>query len=182
MNGRDVKSIEHTAPTDDEAPQPQQLTEAQYKLWKWDLKQKGAREDAKALYINIMEDCSNLNQEVVCHVPYLTAEDHVIADGMRKRKPWKEQMSTISKDLVHLKYLINTFNIARTDVDVDTLVARVNHLQNLTPSAIRNVEAADLNQGILSKKIPQICPQEIPKYAGTPSENSWTSKKNSTRQ
>ena len=132
-------SNKHTAPTENEAPQPQQLTEAQYKLWKWDLKQKGAREDAKALYINIMEDCSNLNQEVVCQVPYLTAENHVIVDGMRKRKPWKEQMSAISKDLVHLNCLINTYNIARTDVDIDTLVALVNNLREQIAGMIASI-------------------------------------------
>ena len=128
-HGENTESTEHTAPTEDEAPQPQQLTKTQYKLWKWDLKQKGAREEAKALHMNIMMDCNNLNQEVVRHGPYSTAEDHVITNGMRERKLWKEQMSTISRDLVHLKYLINTHDIARTDVNIDTLVACVNNLR-----------------------------------------------------
>ena len=33
------------------------------------------------------------------------------------------------------------------------------------------MKAADHDQGIFSTRTPQICPQEIPKYAGTPSED-----------
>ena len=145
--------------------------EVQYEQYKWDLELKKAREDAKALHINIMRDCNNLNQEVVCHGPYLTEEDHVISDGMRKRKPWKEQMSTISKDLVHLECLINTHDIARTDVDIDTLVARVNNLREQITGIIASIEQADEEQGIFSDQPIKLCPMQIPSYSATPSED-----------
>ena len=76
-------------------------------------------------------------------------------------------MKKIAKDMTNInsKDLIwnNNVNLKLED--------RINHLQSLTSSAIKNVEAADLNQGILYNRTPQICPQEIPKYAGTPSED-----------
>ena len=45
------------------------------------------------------------------------------------------------------------------------------HLRDLTASAAENLSATDRDQGILSTRTPQICPHEIPKYAGTPSED-----------
>ena len=128
-HGDDTKSTEHTAPTEDDAPQPQrQINE----LSKQAHKRKKAREDAKALHTNIMRDYNNLKQEVLRHGPYyFTAEDHVIANGMKERAPWKEQMSNISKDLKHLKFLIhiNTIEATQTlsdrtiEIDPDKAIA-----------------------------------------------------------
>ena len=58
----------------------------QYEQYKWDLELKKAREDAKALHINIMRDYDDLKQEVVRHGPYSTAEDDVVTNGMRDRR------------------------------------------------------------------------------------------------
>ena len=53
----------------------------------------------------------------------------MITNGMRQREPLKAQMSNISKDLNHLSYLVNTNDIAHTDVDIEPLEARVNSLR-----------------------------------------------------
>ena len=101
----------------------------------------------------------------------MTAEDHVIANGMKEREPWKEQMSNISEDLNHLKYLINTHDIARTDVDIDTLVAWVNNLRKQITEITTSIEEADEEQGIFSDQPIKLCPMQIPSYSATPSED-----------
>ena len=46
-----------------------------------------ATETAKAAYINIKADSDIMKQEVTQHGNYLTAEDHIITEGMKSRKP-----------------------------------------------------------------------------------------------
>ena len=53
-------------------------------------------------------DYDILMEEVTRHGNYLTAQDHMIVNGMKMREPWKKQMKQTSKDLSNLTALINT--------------------------------------------------------------------------
>ena len=77
-----------------------------------------AKETAKASHTNIQADYCILKEEVMEHGNYLTAENHIITEGMKLRKPWKTQVTKITKDLVNLKALINTHTMS--DIDVST--------------------------------------------------------------
>ena len=133
--------------------------------------QRKAREDAKALHINITGDYDNLKQEVVRHGPYSNAEDDVVTNGMRDRKHWKEQMSNMFRDLNNLVALINIHNIAHTDVDIDTLGAKVNNLRQQLPEIITSIEDEDRERGLFYDRPTKLCPMQIPSYSGTPSED-----------
>ena len=102
-------------------------------------------------------------QEVIEHDNYQTTEYHAISCDCN----WKEKMKKISKDMTK----INNGDLKWNDNINLNPEDRVNHLQNLTSPAARKLETADANQYIFSKRTPRICPQEIPKYAGTPSED-----------
>ena len=80
-------------------------------------------------------------------------------------------MSDISKDLNHLKFLINTHNIACTNVNIDTLEARVNNLREQITETIASIEEADREQGLFSDRPTKPCPMKIPSYSGTPSKD-----------
>ena len=71
-----------------------------------------------------------MKQEVTQHGNYLTAEDHIITEGMKLRKPWKKQIAHITKDLVNLKALINTHNMS--DINLSTLEESIQNLQIIT--------------------------------------------------
>ena len=125
-HGSDAESTERTAHTEDGAPQPQQLKDPSYD--ECTFVQRKAGEDAKASHTNITRAYNELEQEVLRHVPYSTAEDDVVTNGMRDRKHWKDQMSNVFKDLNNLVALINGHNIAHTEVDIDALRAKINNL------------------------------------------------------
>ena len=90
---------------------------------------------------------------------------------MRDRKHWKEQMSNMFKDLNNLVALINTHNIAHTDVDVNTLRAKVNNLRQQLPEIITSIEDEDRERGLFFDRPTKLFPKQIPSYSGTPSED-----------
>ena len=73
-------------------------------------------------------------------------------------------MSNIFKDLNNLVALISIHNI-------DTLVAKVNNLQQQLPEIITSIEDADREKGLFYDRPIKLCPMQIPSYSGTPSED-----------
>ena len=53
------------------------------------------QEEAKSVYTHIELSYDALHQEIKQHGDYLTAEDHVIKEGLKIEKPWKEQAALI---------------------------------------------------------------------------------------
>ena len=96
-----------------------------------DHRQLGATQIAICDHAIITLDCNYLEEEVTEHKNYLTAEDHVIAMGMRSREEWRERMEQISKELSNLTTTTTSNNIPYTDVDMNTLENKVNTLQEL---------------------------------------------------
>ena len=88
---------------------------------------------------------------------------------MKSRKPWRTQAAQITKDLNNLKALINTHGIA--DINISTLEGNVHNLQNMIPAKIKNIEDADIKQGLYSDRIAKPCPAELPTFGGTTSED-----------
>ena len=110
-----------------------------------------------------------MKQEVTHHGNYPTAEDHIITEGMKLRKPWRTQAAQITKDLTNLKALINTHGIV--DINISTLGGNVRNLQNKIPAKIKKIEDTDIKQGLYSDRIAKPCPAELPTFGGTPSED-----------
>ena len=81
-------------------------------------RQKKEKETAKSIHTNIKLDYDALEQEITKHGNYLTAEDHVITKGMKKREPWRKQMEQITKSLSDL---IATVNNNISDVNIRAL-------------------------------------------------------------
>ena len=106
-------------------------------------RQKEAREKAKSRHKHIILDYDTLKEEVTRHGNYLTAQDHVIVNGMKMREPWKKQMKQICKDLSDLTVLINTNDIACTDIDMSTLGDKVNTVQYLIQTRFASIEEAE---------------------------------------
>ena len=79
---------------------------------------------------------------------------------MKSRKLWKTKPTQITKNLTNLKALINTHGIA--DIDISTLEDNIHNLQNTIPAKIKNIEDADIKQGLYSDRIAKPCPSEIP--------------------
>ena len=123
-------------------------------------------------------DYDDQKGEVTRHGNYLTAQDHVIFNGMKMREPWKKQMEQITKDLSDLTAMINNNDIACTDIDMSALGDKVNTLQDLIPIRIASIEEADREQGLFSDQPTNPCPQQIPSYSGTLSEDFITFKDN----
>ena len=59
---------------------------------------------------------------------------------------------------------------------MSTLRDKVSTLQELIPAKIASIEEADRKQGLFSDRSTKPCPQQIPSYAGTPSEDLITFK------
>ena len=57
----------------------------------------GTTEMAKCNYANLTLDHEYLLEEIMEHEDYLSAEDHVIIQGMKQREEWKEMMNKIAE-------------------------------------------------------------------------------------
>ena len=106
---------------------------------------------------NVTREYESLLQEVTEHNNYQTTDYHAISCGVGKIDDWKIKMKKIAEDMTK----INNKDLKWNDNINLNLEDRINRLQSLTSSAIRNLETADVDQCIFSKRIPQICPQEI---------------------
>ena len=85
-------------------------------------------------------------------------------------------MKQILKDLSNLRALVNTYNVTCDYTDISTLEDKLSKLQDLIPTLIRTIEDADKKRGLFSDRANKPCPQQIPSYAGTPSEDFITFK------
>ena len=88
---------------------------------------------------------------------------------MKSRKPWKTQIAQLTKELTNLKALINTHSIS--DINISTLEDNIHNQQNKISAKIKNIEDADIKQGLYSDRIAKPCPAELPTFGGTPSED-----------
>ena len=87
-------------------------------------------------------------------------------------------MKQITTDLSDLTAWINNNNIACANIDMSTLGDKVNALQDLIPVRITSIEEAEREQGLFSDRPTKPCPQQIPSYSGTLSEDFITFKDN----
>ena len=142
----------------------------------------GEREKAKSSHKHIILDYDTLKEEVTQHGNYLTTEDHVITIGMKKREPWKKQMKQISKDLSDLTALINTNDVACTNIDISTLRDKVSLLQERIPAKIASIEEADRKQGLFSDRSNKPCHSRYQATLAPPVRTSSPLRTNSTRQ
>ena len=117
------------------------------------------------------QDYKSLLQEVMEHKNYHTSEDHVITNGMGKRKPWKDKMRQLSADLNTLKSKMYAQDPACKDINMPKLEDNLNRLKNLVSTTVEDIQDADNKRGLFSDRTNKLCPQQIPKYAGTPSED-----------
>ena len=108
-----------------------------------DHRRQGAIRIAKCDQANISCDYDCLVKEVTGFRDYLTAEDHNITKGARKRVEWKGQVGLITKALSLLITTVNSNNIPHTDVDISTLESKVKALRHLLPAVVTNKQEAD---------------------------------------
>ena len=87
---------------------------------------------------------------------------------MKKRKLWKSKAHELTAELNTLNGMMYAAN---GDFNIKQLEDDINHLKIVISTATKDIEEADFNRGLLSERILKLCPQEIPKYAGTPSED-----------
>ena len=78
----------------------------------------GTTKMAKGNYANITINHDYLLEEVMKHKDYLSAEDHIIIEGMEQREEWKKSMDQITRELLHLTITITSHNIPCTDVNI----------------------------------------------------------------
>ena len=90
-----------------------------------------------------MIDYGALKEKVSRYGNCMVVHDHLIVKGMKMREPWKKQMKPICKDLSDLTVLINTNDIACTDIDMSKLGDKVNTLQYLIQTRIASIEEAE---------------------------------------
>ena len=131
----------------------------------------GTTEMAKCNYTNLTLDHEYLLEEVIEHKDYLSAEDHIIIQGMRQRKEWKEMMNKITKDLMHLTTTTTNHNIPPEIVDIRTIENKVNNLQALLMAKIKTIEMADYEQCLFFDLPTNPYPLKIPTFSGTFSED-----------
>ena len=73
------------------------------------------------------------------HKDYLSAEDHIIIQGMEQREEWRTKMDKIARELLHLTTTITSHNIPCADVDMCAIEDKVNTLQALIPEIIKTI-------------------------------------------
>ena len=103
----------------------------------------GTTETAKCNYANLTLDHEYLLEEVMEHEDYLSAEDHVIIQGMKQREEWKEMMNKITRELLHLTSTITSHSIPSAIIEIHKIENKVNTLQALLLEKIKTIEMAD---------------------------------------
>ena len=81
----------------------------------------GTTETAKCNYANLTLDHEYLLEEVMEHEDYLSAEDHVIIQGMKQREEWKEKINKIARELLHLTTMITSHSMLSTIINIHTI-------------------------------------------------------------
>ena len=97
----------------------------------------------------------------------MVVQGHVIVKGMKMRDPWKKRTKQIAKDFTALT---NTHDLACPDFNLSTLESKIDTLRD------RQHRRADKMQGLFSDRSAKPCPQRIPTYSGSPSEDFITFK------
>ena len=127
----------------------------------------GTTETAKCNYANLTLDHEYLLEEVMEHEDYLSAEDHVIIQGMEQREEWKEMMNKITRELLHLTTTITSHSIPSAIIDIHTIENKVNTLQALLLEKIKTIEMADREQCLFFDLPTSSHPLKIPTFSGT---------------
>ena len=97
---------------------------------------------------------------------WATAEDHVIAWGMKSRKEWKIQHLALSKDILEVQSIISVNSITDLGEMVNETHSKINFYGSLLDQKIDEIERADIAQGLFSDRDTKPCPVKLPTFAG----------------
>ena len=122
----------------------------------WQIKNQTEAETANVIY-----DYSELIKEVTKHNNYKTTNYDAVSYGLKRINDWKNKGEAIGKEMVRILAKDPNPNLEGGRKNLEAQIA----------STADNLSKTDQSQCIYYRRTPQICPHEIPKYAGTPSED-----------
>ena len=107
----------------------------------------------------------------VTSLTWTKAEDHVIVQGMKSRKDWREKQKSLAKKIIEIKSIVELNNLVELEEEVKDTKRLINNFSSFLETMIAEIELADVNQGLFSYRSAKTCPIKVPTYAGLVSED-----------
>ena len=85
-----------------------------------------------------------------------TAEDHVIANGMRMREKWRNQHTDLKKKIIEVLSIINYLTEYKATVDETS--SKICYFGNILKQKIEEIELANTFRGLYTDRSTKPCP------------------------
>ena len=83
---------------------------------------------------------------------WATAEDHVIAHGMRMREKWRNQHTDLQKKIIEVLSIITLNNLTECKTTVNETRSKIHNFGNFLEEKIQEIELADTVQGLYTDR------------------------------
>ena len=112
---------------------------------------------------------------------WATAEDHVIAHGMRMREKWRNQHTDLQKKIIEVLSIITLNDLNECKSMGSETRSKIHNFGSFLEQKIQEIELADTVQGLYTDRSTKACPVKLPTYAGSPRRTSSCSRRSFPR-